>query len=400
MKKWDVIVVGAGPVGSYLSRRLGEKGCRVLLLDQKGRTGRQICAGVIGVEAFRRFSLSEESILYSVDSITMVSPSGKRLRHATKEPMAYVVDRVVFDRALLEEALDKGVEFANLSRVLGVERTARGMEVECRRLVNGGEVRSFEAPLVVLATGYAPGLLASLGLPVYPGAVVGIQTVNLMRGVDEIEVYLGRSVAPNGFAWLVPTGGGRVRAGLVVERDARLWLERFIRSSMVMPRVVENHGPVKATWIPKGPIPKTYRDGLLVVGEAAGQVKATTYGGVYYGLLCADHAVNTIEEAFRLGDFGEGALSGYQEAWLCEIGEELEMGARLREEAGRFTDGNLDRLFALLGSDGLLSRLRAAVRFDWHKDAIHFFVKHKLARAIFFEGRNVEKNIDNGSSGE
>ena len=400
MNTWDVIVVGAGPVGSYLSRRLAEKGYRVLLLDQKGKTGRRICAGVIGAEAFQRFPLPRCSILYTVDSITMVSPSGKRLRHATKEPMAYVVDRVAFDRALLEEALDKGVEFANLSRVLSVEKTAMGMEVRCKRLVNGGEVMSFRASLVVLATGYTPGLLASLGLPGYPGAVVGIQTVNLMRDVEEIEVYLGRNVAPDGFAWLVPVGNGKVRAGLVVERDARLWLERFVYSSRVMPRVVENHGPVKATWIPRGPIPKTYGDGFLVVGEAAGQVKATTYGGVYYGLICAEHALSTIEEAFRLGNFQEEVLSGYQEAWRREIGEELELGAKLREEARRFTDEDVDHLFVLLGSDGLLPRLRAAVRFDWHKDAIRLFVKHRLMKSIPFERRIVEKSIDSGRSEE
>ena len=400
MGKWDVIVVGAGPVGAYLSRRLAEKGYRVLLLDQKGETGRRICAGVIGAEAFQRFPLSREAILYPVDSITLVSPSGKKLRHTTGEPMAYVVDRVALDRALLDEALDKGVEFANLSRVLTVERTPGGREVVCRRMVDGGGVHSFRSPLVVLATGYNPRLLDSMGLPRYPGAVVGIQTVNLMEDVEDVEVFFGREVAPNGFAWLVPAGDGRVRVGLVVERNARFWLDRFVDSSRVRPRVVENHGPVRATWIPTGPISKTYGDGLLVVGEAAGQVKTTTYGGVYYGLICADHALNALEEAFRLGDFREGTLSGYQEDWLRELGDELAMGAKLRQEASRFTDEGLDRLFALLGSDGLLSRLRAAVRFDWHRDAIHFFAKHRLARSILCQGRIVEMNIDNGTSGE
>lgn len=379
MKAWDVIVVGAGPVGSYLSGCLAERGYRVLLLDRKGKTGRQVCAGVIGKEAFREFSLPRESILYQVDSISMISPSGKRLRHSTREPMAYVVDRVEFDRAIWKGALEKGVEFFNLSRVVGVQRDGNKMEVVCR---DGtlGDLRVYRAPLVVFATGYNPGLLVSLGLPGYPGAVVGIQTVGHMEDVEEIEVYLGREIAPRGFAWLVPMGDGRVRIGLVVEREARYWLDRFLSFPEVARRLKGDWGPFKASWIPKGPLARTVGDGFLVVGEAAGQVKATTYGGVYYGLLCAREALKAIEKAFDKGDFGEKGLSSYQRAWQKILGEELQVGARLRDKVEAMGDKDIDNLFVFLGSDGLLPRLRATVRFDWHRDTIRFFVEHALVR--------------------
>jgi len=400
MVDWDIIVVGAGPVGSYLSRCLAEKGYRVLLLDRKGKTGRQVCAGVIGAEAFREFPLPGESVLYRVDSVTMVSPGGKRLRHTTREPMAYVVDRVAFDRAILGDALNRGVEFSNLSRVVGVEKKDTYVEVVCRQMGNGGRPASYKASLVVFATGYNPGLLASLGLPGYPGAVVGIQTVGIMKGVEEIEVYLGREVAPGGFAWLVPMGDGRVRIGLVVEEAARYWLERFLSSPWVSRRLVEDQGPLKANWIPKGPVPRTVGDRFLVVGEAAGQVKATTYGGVYYGLLCAREAVKVIERAFEMGDFRAQALYPYHEGWLRILGKELETGARLRDRVSSLEDSQIDDLFVLLGSDGFFPRLRATVRFDWHREAIQFLVKNVMGR---FVGSGKEfgfqENIDKGVSG-
>jgi len=377
--KRDVIVVGAGPVGSYLSLSLMERGYRVLLLEKKGETGRHMCAGVIGAEAFRRFSLPQESLFKEVKSVALFSPSGNRLRHTTEEPMAYVVDRVAFDQALLERALDGGVEFKNFCQVMGIQKGPKGMEVACQYVSNEkGGLETFRASLVVLATGYNPGLLASSGLSEYPGAVAGVQAVNVMREVEEIEVYFGREIAPGGFAWLVPMGEGQVRVGLVVEKEAKGWWDRFLSSIPVLSRTVENHSPVRPTLIPRGPIPKTYKDGLLVVGEAAGQVKSTTYGGVYYGLICAAHAVETIEDAFRQGEFGEDVLSRYEEGWQGEIGKEIDLGARLRERVKWMEDGEMDNLFMLLGSNGMLSRLRAAVRFDWHRDLIGLTLRHGL----------------------
>jgi geranylgeranyl reductase family protein len=372
--KRDVIIVGAGPVGSYLSRSLADKGYRVLLLDRKVETGRHICAGVIGVEAFRRFTLPQESVLHHVRSVTLFSPSGKRLKHSTVNPLAYVVDRMAFDRAILEWALEAGVEFRNFCQVTGVQRVAGEMEVACLR---SGKLFQSRASMVIFATGYSPNLLFSIGLPGYPGAVAGIQTVNVMRNVEDVEVYLGNRVAPKGFAWLVPMDGGEVRVGMVVGRGES---GDFFSSSSVLSRAVESPGPVRSTLIPKGPIPKTYQAGLLVVGEAAGQVKATTYGGVYYGLICAEHALSTIEEAFGRGNFGEEMLSRYQERWRSELGEELELGSRLRERVAGMGDDELDSLFELLGSDGLMPRLKAAVKFDWHGDIVRLFIRRGLIR--------------------
>jgi digeranylgeranylglycerophospholipid reductase len=395
--KRDVIVVGAGPVGSYLSLRIVERGYRVLLLEKKGETGRHICAGVIGAEAFRRFPLPKESIFKEVKSVALISPSGNRLRHTTEEPMAYVVDRVAFDQALLERSLEAGVEFNNFCQVMGIRREPGGMKVTCRYVNDEkGGLETFRASLVVLATGYNPGLLASSGLSEYPGAVAGIQTVNVMREVEEIEVCFGKEIAPGGFAWLVPMGEGQVRVGLVVDNEAKGWLDRFLSSSPVLSRTVENHSPVRHTLIPRGPIPKTYKDGLLVVGEAAGQVKSTTYGGVYYGLICAAHAVETIEDAFRQGEFGEDVFSRYEEGWQGEIGKEIDLGARLRERVKWMEDGEMDNLFMLLGSNGMLSRLRSAVRFDWHRDLIGLTLRHGL---LSFSPFKTEISIDKGTVG-
>ncbi len=387
MSFWDVIVVGAGPVGAYLSRCLTERGYRVLLLDKKGKTGRRICAGVIGAEAFQRFPLPMETVLSSVRSITMVSPSGKRLRHTSRAPMAHVVDRVAFDRTILKEAVGRGVEFYNLSKVVGVERDPSGIKVVCRNGRDNEGVQHFKGAMAVFATGYNPGLLDALGLPGYPGAVVGIQSEALMEGVEEIEVYLGQRVAPGGFAWLVPMGDGRVRMGLVAQRDAKDWLFRFISSPVVSSRLVDEPGPIRAAWIPMGPISRTFGDRFLVVGEAAGQVKTTTYGGIYYGLLCAEKALNTIDKAFEKGDWGEGLLSFYHRAWWRLLGDEMEAGAHLRDMVVAMEDTDLDDLFVLLGSDGILPRLRATVRFDWHRESIRLLIGRVLKYAFETQGR-------------
>ncbi len=361
--RFDVVVIGAGPVGSYVSGKLSSKGFRVLLLDRKKSPGRRACTGVIGSEAFEAFPLPGESVLGDVRFISVFSPSGIRLDHSTEKPMAYVVDRLSFDVGMLEWALRMGVRFMGGVEVIGLRKEMGGVEVIC---LQGGFFKSFQSRLVVVASGCGGRLISSLGVGRYPGIVMGIQRVDLMKDVDGVEVYFGRKIAPGGFAWLVPLGDGRVRVGLVSRAGGSFLLEGFTSFPSVSERLVENCSPAVSAPIPMGPLPVTYGNGFLVVGEAAGQVKATTYGGVFYGLICGDCAIDTVISAFDSGRFDGAFLSSYQSAWKDKIGSELEFGSKLRDVALRLSDRDIDRIFLAFSKNGLLSKFKSLIKFDWH----------------------------------
>ncbi|RLC69312.1 MAG: hypothetical protein DRI26_09390, partial [Chloroflexi bacterium] len=114
------------------------------------------------------------------------------------------------------------------------------------------------------------------------------------------------------------------------------------------------------------------------VGDAAGQVKPTTGGGVYYGLLCAEVAADTLDRALATGDFSESLFSGYERAWREMIGRELRIGYLARRLYGRLSNRQVDQLFHIVKSRGIHERLlrSAELSFEWHSDAILEGLKH------------------------
>lgn len=129
------------------------------------------------------------------------------------------------------------------------------------------------------------------------------------------------------------------------------------------------------------PLSRTYADRALAVGDAAGQVKPTSGGGIYYGMLSAREAADTVAEAFKRGTLTRDGLSTYEKRWRARLGLDLKIGTLFRRLFSRMTDRDVDDLFRTLHTDGLLARMTEKVSFDWHRDLILFLLKHpKLAR--------------------
>jgi len=98
---YDVIVVGAGPAGSYAAYELASLGYKVAVLEQKRAPGIDICCtGIISQECFDSFGIAQDVILAKANSAKFFAPSGKWLRLETEKVQAYVVDRASFDQAI------------------------------------------------------------------------------------------------------------------------------------------------------------------------------------------------------------------------------------------------------------------------------------------------------------
>ena len=104
------------------------------------------------------------------------------------------------------------------------------------------------------------------------------------------------------------------------------------------------------------------------MGEAAGQVKPTTGGGIYYGLLCADIAAGVLQRSFEAGDLSADALSAYEEEWRAKLNRELVIGYWARTLLAKLSNNKIDRLFRLAGKEGLpeLVSNGNGFSFDWH----------------------------------
>jgi flavin-dependent dehydrogenase len=127
---------------------------------------------------------------------------------------------------------------------------------------------------------------------------------------------------------------------------------------------------------------KSYSHRVIAVGEAAGQIKTTTGGGIYYGLLCADLAAGIIQESLRRNHCDEGFLCRYEEKWKREINQELRLGYLFRRALTRLSDRQLEKLFSLAQTNGILPLIRMTVKFDWHAETLRSLARYATIQKI------------------
>src|SRR5205814_6508463 len=117
-------------------------------------------------------------------------------------------------------------------------------------------------------------------------------------GPAHVEVFLGRTVAPGGFAWTVPfarAGRRWNRIGLMCDERAPALFAQFADSIRARHEVTgEPWGVPRTKILPLAPVSKTYGHRIVAVGDAAGLVKPTTGGGIYYSLISGQIAADVL----------------------------------------------------------------------------------------------------------
>ena len=380
---YDVAVIGGGPVGSYVAYKLAGMGYGVVVLERKEKLGERVCCtGIVSQGCVDSFAIDNNVILRQVKSARLFSPSGRLIRLWRQETQACIVDRATFDVAVATRAQDKGAEYILNSLVRDIERKDDRVNVEAIRL---GERLNFEARAVVIATGFGSKLAEGLGLGKASDFVIGTQAEVETTLVDEVEVFFGQEIAPGFFAWLVPTSPQRALVGLLSRRSPELYLKKLMSALLAEGKIASTEAELSYGGIPLKPLAKTCSQRLIVVGDAAGQVKPTTGGGIYYGLLCADIAANTLHRALQNDDLSIKGLASYERQWRRKLGQELKIGYYARKFYERLSDRHIDRIFDIIKSNGIDDALLKAedLSFDWHGKAVLRLMGHRaISKAL------------------
>ena len=379
-----MIVIGSGPVGSYVAYKLAGMGYGVAVVERKEGLGKPVCCtGIISQECVSSFAIDDSVILVRAGSARLFSPSGKSLTLLWPgKTQACVVDRAAFDMAMARRAQGRGVEYVLDSPVRGIQVGDNQVRIEATRQ---GEGLNLEARAVVIATGFGLRLSDQLGLGRVGDFVMGAQAEVATMGLDEIEIYFGQQIAPAFFAWLVPTSPQTALVGLLSRRNSALCLRKWMSSLLAQGEIASAEVKPRYRGISLKPLPRTYGNRLVVVGDAAGQVKPTTCGGVYYGLLCADIAANNLHRALKSNDLSAKSLADYERGWRRKLGQELRIGYWARKLFEQLSDSQIDRVFDIVKSEGIDEALLGAGDFalDWHGKALLRIMGHKaVTKAI------------------
>ncbi len=176
----DVIIIGAGPSGSFMADLLARRGIDALLLEEHASPGDEVvCSGIIGMEAFDCFDLPEEGDIGFLKEVRFISPSGETVNFRPERPLAKIVSRQLFDTARADRAVKNGAELLTTSRVESVSVNDRFVEVGVNR---GGEKIKIKTRLCVFAPGYGSSLVRRAGFRGKGKVIQGAQTI--LKGVE------------------------------------------------------------------------------------------------------------------------------------------------------------------------------------------------------------------------
>jgi geranylgeranyl reductase family protein len=364
------------------ARALASHGHDVVVLEEHDGVGVPVhCTGLLGVDAFAELSLPRNAILSTAHAATFVSSDGTSVSIDSDRISAAIVDRAVFDRTLADESRSSGAEVRAGARVrtIGV--------ADDRVIVRGDDERSsVEARACVLACGASYRFNRALGLGVPRALVQSAQLEVPFAGPDRIQVHLGRTIAPAGFAWVVPFHRDDQpfnRVGLMCQTRAN---GRFAEFALGVRRA---YGVSAEAWseprikiLPLGPVAKTYGARLVAVGDAAGLVKPTTGGGIYYSLISGQMAADVLDPALRDGDLSELRLKEYEQRWRDRLGAEIRIGLAFRTLVSRLNDRAIDAIVELARVDGLVPLVKQTADFNWHGRAALAILRHAQFRKI------------------
>jgi geranylgeranyl reductase family protein len=377
----DALIVGGGPGGLFMAARLAERGVRTLVCEEHGRVGDPVhCTGVLAADSFSRFDLPDSATLNQLSAVRFVSPGGIPVDYTTASPLATVIDRPAFDRSLADRALAAGAEIRAGARVSALEVDASGVSAS----VGGALVR---ARLAVLACGanYAFQRRFGFGLP--RTYLHTAQRELPCRSVADVELHFGQLAAPGGFAWAVPVvraNGPYVRVGVMASRDVVGCYARMLERIAGRCGVTDLDLPPRQKILPLGAIDRTFGDRMIAIGDAAGLVKPTTGGGIYYSIVSASLAADVAVDALARDRLDAQTLSAYERAWRAELADEFAAQHELRDVVTKLSDQAIDSFFELAHTDGIMPIVRATARFNEHRPLIRAIFKHPPARRILF----------------
>jgi geranylgeranyl reductase family protein len=350
----DVAVIGAGPAGSRTARDLASAGLRVRLIEEHRAVGvPSHCSGLISPRTLREAALPGDPAIHHVTGAFVHTQAGTTVSLGGSETTAVAIDRIKWDQALADQAQQAGTDLVR-ARMIGAERVNSHVRLA---LQTDGRDSAVTARMVIGADGTHSRVARTLGLPrpaeyAYNLGIEGRFRYPEASGSwrdDYVHVFVGRDLAPGWFGWIIPTGADNVRVGIGSNNGIKP-IQCYRRLASAHPGLFAGIEPVRmyGGTIPLTFAPKTYADNVLLVGDAAGQVKPFSGGGIYTSLVAARHAAGTTLRAFETGDFSAPALSGYERGWKREIGRELRKSWRLRNFGLGLTDAQVERIVTAL----------------------------------------------------
>ena len=353
MDKYDVVIAGGSISGLLTAREVAKKGYSVLVLEEGFEVGTpDHCGGLVSKIALNELEINPSEKIYdcAINNASIFSPSGKMLEINSKNQQIISIDRRQLDKQAAYQAQKYGAKIIVNSSYK--EKTKEGVstsigDIDCKILVDCRGVGA-------LVNDNRNGILLSAQYEVYADWIVN----------GRVEVYFDQIKYPGFFAWIIPSGNGIGKVGVAgKDINTSKTIEEFLKHKGKYSTIRKIFSPI---WI-NGPIKNFVSKDIVIVGDAAGQSKPTTAGGIYSCGMGGIMAGNAIAKYLETNDNSQ--LVQYQESWYSKFGKEFEKQQLARKVLQKIDNKTVDKIFDMITPE-ILSEISNKDDFDFHTASI------------------------------
>ena len=366
MEYYDVLIAGGSVAGLTTARECSSNGNSTIVIEEDHEIGTpEHCGGMVSLSGLQKLGLMLDSNNFqnAVPMARIRSKSASFELSAEKQNVI-VVDRRGLDKQIAKQAEDAGAQIRTRCTFKSIAKkeskytikTSDG-EIECKYFVDAKGLGS-------LKDASQNGILASAQFEVYAKWIEG-KTVEILFDSDKY---------PGFFMWIIPMGDGRGKIGVAGKGiNTSVALHEFIRSKGEKYSIIRKiFAPI---WI-GGPKSQFVFDRTLIVGDAAGQTKPTTAGGIFSCGMGGVFAGQAISNAIEKND--DTLLYEYEKSWKSMFQKEFQSMLLARKVLERLDNKAIDGIFSSLSKKAIIDVSNFS-DFDFHSSALSLFLKTKIA---------------------
>ena len=350
---YDVVIAGGSVAGLICAREIAGNNHSVLVIEEDYEIGTpEHCGGLVSTAGLEELGIVpfRKTLNHLIESAEIHAPNGNSFSVNSKKQRVAEISRRELDKQIAHQAQKNGAIIK--VRTSFQELTDKGVrtseeEIECQIFVDARGVSS-------LIHKDRTGILLSAQYEIYADWI--------KKG--RVQVFFDQEKYPGFFAWVIPSDQGKGKIGVagkginVVEA-----IEKFLYTMGNYSTIRKIYAPI---WI-KGPIDKFIDGKTVIVGDAAGQAKPTTAGGIYssgMGGLYAGQAISKFLESKDKSDLEE-----YQKRWIEKFGKEFEKQLLARKILERLDNNTINKLFESVTPE-ITKEISEKEDFDFHTGSI------------------------------